>query len=731
MNINKELLDGLVGLELKDINEELADQSVWALFDAMDGDIVSLLTDQCDMVESTKDLSMLDDLDWDSDLDGMGVAILNQLDNELYCYRLNDNSQIVELEVYDARDYLEDLNDDSDEEDEVESTEDTNCDSVGNTDDSEIEINDDSVIEIDDESDDIEDSSEIESVEDYPQEQDIDLVDTIDESDEEDTFGEELTVLEATEGNSDVEFEHTINEDRLASIFTEDEDDSSTGVESENSILDRVRRPEDTSVLYQDNGKTLSRTKLLKYLISEDGGSFDFMTIPGETKKDNIVVRYFNGGAYIVDENLRTVGKVVDKILGDLHETDITERVGKLINKRYSYGELGTTKFPAYHPKWINVKNGMLNIVSAELIPHSDFYDKYPNQKSIIQLSVDYNEDADSSEFMDYLRDKVDSDVEANFICEFFGLSLIQWVEHQKFLVFIGGSDTGKSTILNILEEILGNSNYSNTSLSKIDGRGNFGLSELYCKLANINHEASAYELAGSGNLKSVVDGGLVEVEKKFQNPIKRELFATVIGASNLPIKYKVGDDSGFDNRLLVVPFNNSHKGKADPRVKDNLKSKANLEGAFLEFFKGLRRVLSRGRLVISPAMERAKDINTAGEDDTYLFAVKYLEKGATVDYNGKTYNARQPAWEIYRLYKQWMAEQNKNPLSEIKFYREIKDWSGSVKKLMAIFGWDRKDGSGRPVNTQAIEGVILSTDGELLAEQLKYQLTDYIRPQR
>ena len=111
----------------------------------------------------------------------------------------------------------------------------------------------------------------------------------------------------------------------------------------------------------------------------------------------------------------------------------------------------------------------------------------------------------------------------------------------------------GKSTLLNMITQLLGRENASFLSLQ--DTAERFRLVEVYGKAANIGDDIPSAYLPESSIFKKLVTGETVTAEKKGQDPFSFKPYAKMFFAMNgLP---PVSDKSkAFFSRILLIPLN-------------------------------------------------------------------------------------------------------------------------------------------------------------------------------
>lgn len=207
-----------------------------------------------------------------------------------------------------------------------------------------------------------------------------------------------------------------------------------------------------------------------------------------------------------------------------------------------------------YH---ITVDNGVIDFRTGKLEKHSPHYFT-PNI-----LNVKYNPDIEECKVVDDFMDRItegNKDIE-RLIYEMVGYSMMQSARFQKSFILYGDGSNGKSTFLEMLINILGDSNVSNLSIRETTH--NFKLSDITDKLANIADDLDDQYITDSSVFKKLVTGEEILVDKKHNQPYTIKNVATMIFATNnLP---NMADKShGMLRRLCLVPFN-AYITQSDP----------------------------------------------------------------------------------------------------------------------------------------------------------------------
>lgn len=194
----------------------------------------------------------------------------------------------------------------------------------------------------------------------------------------------------------------------------------------------------------------------------------------------------------------------------------------------------------------INVPNGILNVETRELQPHSaDFL--WPNR-----FNIRYDPNAVCPETDRFLDTVLPAD-ECVLFFEILGTLLIPELGYQTAFLLWGTGANGKSMFLELMKFILGERNYSTMPLDKLESN-TFASSSLVGRLANIEEDMTVNKLPGSAIFKTIVGGGTVNVEQKYRDARDVRLYARlIISCNRFP---RCADNSaGFFRRWLVLPF--------------------------------------------------------------------------------------------------------------------------------------------------------------------------------
>lgn len=213
--------------------------------------------------------------------------------------------------------------------------------------------------------------------------------------------------------------------------------------------------------------------------------------------------------------------------------------------------------FPDATPMTINVQNGVLDLNTGELGPHR------PEHHHRNQLTTTYDAASECPRWLQFLDEvfSVDPDRQEkiDFLQEWFGYLLVPSTAHQKMLWLFGPGANGKSALLEVMQDMLGEENSSSMMLSEMSNE--FYRYELYGKLANFAGEHPAGARLNDGFIKSTVTGDSITANRKNRSPIQFRPTVRLVAAMNeLPTLKDISH--GFFRRLIVLTLNRTFTKK-------------------------------------------------------------------------------------------------------------------------------------------------------------------------
>lgn len=308
-------------------------------------------------------------------------------------------------------------------------------------------------------------------------------------------------------------------------------------------------------------------------------------------------------------------------------------------------------------PGLVNLQNGVLDINTLDL--HTR------NAKHLFTAQLGFAYDAKakcpqwekfSSEVLVNPQRIADDDMIA-FVQEAFGYSLTSSVEHEISFWLIGEGANGKSTMMKILDALLGSAAL-HLNLGMLD-RDKYQLADLGGKRVVICTEAPDTTVSDS-ILKAIISGDRMNVRSIYGKPFVVNPIAKVWWAMNNPPR--VNDTSeGFWRKTKVIPFNRTFEyDERDKKLVANLKDE--LPGIFNWALKGLKRLERNGYFT---ECEQIEDATLSYRDESDL-PLQFINEICQRD------NASfETASDLYHRYREWCKDSGYKPASSNRMGRE------------------------------------------------------------
>lgn len=428
-----------------------------------------------------------------------------------------------------------------------------------------------------------------------------------------------------------------------------------------------------------DRGESIVPESEIKQAIPEFFADKKFLhNVMGDYLIENYGVCKINGTIHIYDNGLYKPGEealhgIMVELLPSLSDARRRE-VFKYIKvcRRTPVKELSP-------PHLIPFRHRIYNLKSGEFLDYSrqyTFLNRFP---------WDYDPEAPAvSSVTDTLNAIANGDADVvKLLLEAFGNCFYMLNQYRGAVMLYGANGSnGKSTLLNMLKQLLGTENASFLSLQ--DTAEKFRLVEMYGKAVNIGDDIPETYLPDSSLFKRLVTGEAVMAEKKGQDPITFNSYAKLFFAMNaLP---PVSDKSrAFFSRVLLVPLENdfSKPGRRDVGLKDKQWSREEMEYLVRLSMTGLFRLMEQGDFTRPACVLRAMREYEVENNPVIGFLMEY----------------RNPVYlstsEVYRDFQDWCHENgHKGIVTKSKFSREVCRQYRLITRprrdASAASGWDR-----------------------------------------
>jgi putative DNA primase/helicase len=225
---------------------------------------------------------------------------------------------------------------------------------------------------------------------------------------------------------------------------------------------------------------------------------------------------------------------------------------------------------------------------------------------SSIRVGLNWQESAKCPKSLDLINKTLNSQDKVDFLQQIFGYMLCPGINLKKAFFFLGEANSGKSTMLEILELLVGEDNTSHLSLDGLKKEA-FMVLGIKDKLVNMRHELPTNFKLIDGLFKELIDKNpTFNINQKYNpKPLKVKPFAKHIYAGNNFI-YTADNSQAIYKRIEIIEFTEVHEKINDELLDEIIKPE--LAGLFQWAIAGLLKVLENRAFEISPEIIKTKD---------------------------------------------------------------------------------------------------------------------------
>lgn len=262
----------------------------------------------------------------------------------------------------------------------------------------------------------------------------------------------------------------------------------------------------------------------------------------------------YRDGCYYLDQDGIKVKAVVSKLIP---EKFITFRcLSAVYNLLIEQQELQKSleELNAYPPWWINFKNGMFDVREGKLRKHKPEYLSINQIPHVLDMEIRKNLDEAGKNTSRFLNDAMPDHTDQLTLWQYIGYSMTRDTRFQRFMIIRGIGGTGKSKVINLIQDIVGPANCSGISLQALNER--FYPSMLQGMLLNACADISSDALMQVDNIKKATGEDVMICERKGRDPVPFRSYAKLIFSANkIPLNLDEKSNA-FYRRLLILEMN-------------------------------------------------------------------------------------------------------------------------------------------------------------------------------
>jgi len=325
-------------------------------------------------------------------------------------------------------------------------------------------------------------------------------------------------------------------------------------------------------------------------------------------------------------------------------------------------------------------RNGLVEVETGRLFPHREGY------LTTVQAPHDYDPGAECPEWLKWLGERQDDQETRDQIQEMFGYCLVTDLSYHSFFFIYGDGGTGKSTCVDVLENLVGVDNRVSIELTELDNP--FLRSRLVGKSLYLAKELTSRSFKHIGLIKAIVSSDPISVDVKYGEGFEFRPKGRLVMESN--VQAMTPDSSaGFERRFIQIGFDNKvNRGTINYSFAEEVLF-PEMSGILNWALEGYRRLRERGRFQHTARSQKASDdikMHRA-QVESYLKTAKiFPQSECRREDQGEKWV---PAWvtSIFEDYEEWCDDNAVVPwFKELKtFKRELfthrPEWKAMQKR--------------------------------------------------
>jgi putative DNA primase/helicase len=335
-----------------------------------------------------------------------------------------------------------------------------------------------------------------------------------------------------------------------------------------------------------------------------------------------------------------------------------------------SFQREDTVRFDSFY---VGFKNGVMNWRTEEFFPYG-----VKDVPIFRYFDVNYNPEADTTFVDGIVSDWCQGDdVKKEMLYELAGCCFYSDKPIKKWWAIEGKADTGKSTFLRLLREVIGDDNVGSTPIQNL--KDSNAIAELIDKPVNIVDDGSSKFTTDLSNLRRIIQGDDMQVKLLYQNRFTVKIESRMVFVFNKTPRFR-DDNDATAKKMLMIGFNRIYSDEEkDTELIDKLITENNKE-AFLKLaVDGMKNVLHRNLTFTVSEESKQKTAQIMEESDQF---VSFMADTISDDYDWKQFLDGKKTSDVYDEFRAWAdAEGYQSPMVRKQFTDRCCKESGATTR--------------------------------------------------
>ncbi len=313
------------------------------------------------------------------------------------------------------------------------------------------------------------------------------------------------------------------------------------------------------------------------------------------------------------------------------------------------------------HPKhWINFKNGMFDCEKWKIYRHSPEFMSINQIPHYLKVDDIANAKNQIPVFLTFINFAIPNEQDQMMLFEYLAYCMTIDTRFQKFLMLTGDGGTGKSIIVSLIQNIVGQENYSTVNPHQLAER--FYPSQLLGKLLDACADISSLPMQEVDTLKKATGEDMLFYEQKGKDGCPFFSYAKLLFSANeMPLNLDEKTNA-FYRRMLVLKMNRKPE-KEDSYLKEKIMDE--IEYIILFLISFLRKLYRDNAFSESTNSKNEVERLYRNAD-----SIKAFLDECTVRKDGELINRV----ILYNSYEEYCDSYGRKPCSPKSFYKSLED---------------------------------------------------------
>lgn len=267
----------------------------------------------------------------------------------------------------------------------------------------------------------------------------------------------------------------------------------------------------------------------------------------------NAVVYIYHGGVYQEDIKGIEMKAIIQSLLYDryINYRTINGVYQLLIEQRQVQRKF--EELNAYPDHWINFRNGMFDVKEGRFMKHHPKYLSVNQIPHELNLKAREKLDEIGVETVRFMQQAIPDGTDQMMLYQYIGYCMTKDTCMQKFMIIKGPGGTGKSSVISVIQYIVGTENVSGISMQNLTQR--FYPAQLRGKLLNACADISSDSLTSVDVIKQATGEDLLMYERKGMdaNTFFRSYAKLLFSANQIPLNLDEKSDALYRRMMILV----------------------------------------------------------------------------------------------------------------------------------------------------------------------------------